>query len=214
MLVVVACGGRSRPGAVTSSNDCRPIEGRSPADAPRLGDLHSTDQEKPWVAILVSRGSDGGVFADISARGGCQAEQQLSNGAPEMHTTRIESAFRRMKLVGAVLAVSLPLLAVDCNLCACSPPWPNITSVRVTPRADTLALGDSAQFRATAYESGRLIREELVANQIVWSVSDSSIVTVTELRGTQTTVRALGRGSARLVVRAGSASDSALLTVP
>lgn len=121
-----------------------------------------------------------------------------------------------MKKAKVALALSLLSIAPACHgICACEPPPPLISSVKVMPHTDTLSLGDSVQLRAIPYDShAHEIADPGAGYQIQWSASNSVVAALTVISGPQTTVRAVGHGHAEIVARAGNAADTALITVP
>ncbi len=118
--------------------------------------------------------------------------------------------FRRYAFPARPLA-AVALLAAATWLAGCSRSTqpvvviPTLSSVTISPKADSLAVGQSAQFTATALDTGGHVVNVAFAWQSltpsVASVSGSGLVT------------ANGQGVVRIVATAGSRSDTALVFV-
>lgn len=113
---------------------------------------------------------------------------------------------RRFALTALLIGAGA-LLAVSCggDDNGMTDPDPTVASVDVSPGEASLAVGETAEFSATAQdESGGT-----VGTDIGWSSTNSSVATVDD----QGVATARAAGSAEIVASAGSVSDSAEVTV-
>jgi hypothetical protein len=116
-----------------------------------------------------------------------------------------------MKYIATVVAACLTLLACqDVNPAA--PVQSNsisVASVAVTlavaPSSDTLALGDSTALKATLRDASGAV----VSGQVQWSLTDSSVASITA----SGVIRGRSAGLAQAVATSGALADSARLIV-
>jgi alpha-tubulin suppressor-like RCC1 family protein len=106
----------------------------------------------------------------------------------------------------------LSALAVVTALAGCdhhpstSPGVGPIASIVLTPSALTLSIGDTLRLGVVAYDKSSNL---IVADTVVWSISDSSVATVSD----SGTVKALIAGTATITAKIDSISATAALTV-
>lgn len=116
-----------------------------------------------------------------------------------------------MRSLGALLR-SLPLLAAALVLASCEkaplapgPPSVPVSAVTISPAVDTLAVGAFAQFSATVYDT----LGQPISSVVTWLSSDVRVFTV----AAGGRVHGVSEGTAYLIAAAGTARDSALVTV-
>src|ERR1051326_4874617 len=112
----------------------------------------------------------------------------------------------------------LPLAALIASVCAASftgcncgstrvvaPPLPPLSAVVLTPATDTLNVGDTRQFVATALDTDSVV---VAGAAFDWTSGDPNVLTVSSTG----LVSAVGEGVTRLIAAAGGKADTA--TVP
>jgi photosystem II stability/assembly factor-like uncharacterized protein len=105
-----------------------------------------------------------------------------------------------------LLGLGLALGLSACGNARVTAPLPPLANITVTPAADTVQIGESAGFQATAFDSSGRAVSGVAFN---WSTSDPAVATVSVL-GVGTGV---GEGNAMLIVTAGGVSDTVNLHV-
>lgn len=116
-----------------------------------------------------------------------------------------------MRAFGALLkswllpAAVLALASCEKAPLAPGPPSVPVSAVTISPAVDTLAVGAFAQFSATVYDT----LGQPIAAAVTWLSSDANVFTVTS--GGR--VHGVSEGTAHLIAVAGTARDSALVTV-
>lgn len=108
----------------------------------------------------------------------------------------------------APLLAALALAAAGCssNTLAPPPPLPPLSRVDLVPAGDSLAVGGTRLFTATAYDTNDVA---VPGASFVWTSTNNAVVTV----GSNGLATAQGEGVARVIASAGGKSDSALVFV-
>ena len=104
-----------------------------------------------------------------------------------------------------VLTAALALASCEKAPLAPGPPAVPVSAVTITPAVDTLAVGAFAQFTATVYDT----LGQPISAAVTWLSSDTQVFTVSA--GGR--VRGVSEGTAKLFAVAGTARDTALVTV-
>src|SRR5947207_14240110 len=113
----------------------------------------------------------------------------------------------------------LPLAALIVSVCAASftgcncgsarvvaPPLPPLSAVVLTPATDTLNVGDTRQFVATALDTDSVVVARAAFD---WTSGDPNVITVTS----SGLVNAVGEGVTTLIAAAGGKADTAIVAV-
>ena len=105
------------------------------------------------------------------------------------------------------LAALAALAAAGCESTSSPPVVPGVpvSSVVISPAADTVTIGGTAQFSAVVYDTAGIP----TGNNPGWKSTDTAIFTVTSFGQ----VRGVAEGNALLIAQAGGQADTALVTV-
>jgi photosystem II stability/assembly factor-like uncharacterized protein len=114
-----------------------------------------------------------------------------------------------MNMTSRMLLLSVLVLVAGCS--SSSNPVapvsvPPLSSLTLTPKADTLTVGGTAAFTATALDT---LGQPYAGGGLLWSTSDAGVFTVTSAG----VVTARGEGTATLAVSGGGRRDTALVLV-
>lgn len=123
-----------------------------------------------------------------------------------MPIVRPISTVVRRALAPGLAALVLGVAGCSSNTLAPPPPLPPLSRVEVVPDGDSLAVGGTRLFVATAYDTANAA---VGGASFAWTSSDNGVVTV----ATNGLATARGEGVAWVVATAGGRSDSAMVYV-
>lgn len=123
-----------------------------------------------------------------------------------MRFARPTSSFLRRALVPALAVLAFALMGCSSNTVEPPPPLPPLNSVDLVPSGDSLFVGDTRQFVATAYDT---LDVAVPGATFVWTSTNAGVITVNS-NGFAT---AHGEGSAYVIASANGKADSATVFV-
>ena len=123
-----------------------------------------------------------------------------------MRFTRATSSFIRRALLPALAVLAFALMGCSSNTVEPPPPLPPLNSVELVPTGDSLQVGGTRQFVATAYDT---LDVAVPGATFVWTTTNAGVVTVS---GTGFAT-AHGEGSAYVIASANGKADSATVFV-
>ena len=115
---------------------------------------------------------------------------------------------RRLPLAALLVAVCIASFT-GCNCGArrvVAPPLPPLSRVQITPKTDTLSVGDAHQFVATAVDTDSVA---VAGAAFDWSSGDPNVVNVSATGLAQ----AVGEGVTHVIAAAGGKADTAIVAV-
>src|ERR1043166_10069151 len=172
-------------------------------------------------------GPDGGGAPNPLPAGSCRGGDRpitrgrISRGSPAACTVSLRWGRTPQALRGpfAMRLRRLPLAALIVSVCAASftgcncgsarvvaPPLPPLSAVVLTPATDTLNVGDTRQFVATALDTDSVV---VAGAAFDWTSGDPNVLTVSSTG----LVSAVGEGVTTLIAAAGGKADTAIVAV-